>query len=798
MPSGEGTKPHHPAGKPLHNPQQHLDRSYEWEENYRRRVRTMNRDYVNPISTRIVDHHGRHDETSTPGTPQRTRRWATDGPLILENSNPSAWGSSPSAHDEVGLSQQRGQSLNLFFPTEDEVRARITYEVKHPSQLPIPSISSFTDDYQDLIGSSLGNTTKAMGRPNRNQTIVSSRNPSELADHHVSEPLIAPDRVVPKRHDYNFLKNSLIMFGDDTSNGTGLSEQELLHRKQKEEIKARFKAYKHQRNRMVTLPSTLLGRQQSSPGELRQGPRMERLSSNSVEREYQPPQAQGDIRRRRDVNPRVTESDPLKGQAREVRTTSNDIQNREQQKGVRWMINPSLSRSRSRSQSPVFDDNETGAFPSPYREVRRDRVDESRTSLQQDANTIGNTSGPDSAYVKQKRPTDPPSRRKQPVKDYDYSLDDSAGWDDQLAMKIMNVVHRPGDVRAHREVDVLETIHRNEESWPDPGMVSQLDDSEEAEDEEGLNGNQFGRFPSPDMKVLHYEKNRANIVEGNNPSSAFGSPSTPTTASMTYEASNDDMAAVFDPFQGPDPSTASSPTRRNRRGISRSIDDLLAATTTASTTPSSLPTTSGYATSTLLNNPPGLNMDEYAPNKPDAPATAVATSRDRAQIVTPNVRWSENLEQQRTPRRTMLQKPKSILRQSRIRSRRSGRTHSSAITRETNSFRSPVVTDKAMETSRFGLTTELDASFLGEDGRILSPITGDDGGIEVAMMSPTNYGASAFERNIPLEFQQAFAEDSKVREVGPRADDTKMFSHSTLFADSRIISERFHLHTLNS
>jgi hypothetical protein len=611
---------------------------------------------------------------------------------------------------------------------------------------------------------------------------------SGMVDPYVSEPPPAPERIAAKRHDYDYLKNSLIMFGDEASWGTGLSEQELLHRKQKEETKAKFRAKKNQRNRIVSLPSSLLGRQQQL--QRRNQGSGERLSSspNTVEREYEPPPPQIGMKRHpvgRNINPRmrVSSPDPPADQARKQNTVRFHAA---EQAGPRKII--SSSRSSSQSQSPARDENESGVIPSPPRPVHSATINTQKAGSQ-DVTLVDNLNGSNFMFVAHKRPMDPPSRKQEPVMDYDYSVDDSAGWDEEFAMQLMNVLPRPSETTTRRDVGETHATYDNEEEWPDPGMVSQLDESNEMGGEEGYgrNGrNQKGWFASP-MAQRGYKAQAKHVSQRlGNDFAAYASPATAATASMTFEASRD-MSTDFDPFQAPDPvatvdvgspnrpygqepnaSFVSSPSRQSRSEISRNIDDLLAATA-PSPAPTSFNTRSGYSPSALLNNPPGLNMDEYAAHKPDAPATAFATPRGQGlsqnnpshmsvtEFLSPNVRWSENLEQQQTPRRTIMQQPKSILRNSRIRHRVIAMAGFATDQKQRHMVRSPGVIEKPVSRGQYIAENAVDIGFIGEDGRSLSPITSVDGKIEVVLSTPDVDVTSAFERNIPQVFQQAFA-----------------------------------------
>jgi len=91
----------------------------------------------------------------------------------------------------------------------------------------------------------------------------------------------------------------------------------------------------------------------------------------------------------------------------------------------------------------------------------------------------------------------------------------------------------------------------------------------------------------------------------------------------------------------------------------------------------------------------------------------------------------------------------------------------------------------------------VDVSFMGDDGRSLSPIASVDGEIEVALSTPATYNAFPFERNIPPAFQRAFSGETVVRMIAEfRIDDSRKFAHYNRLERQRIVSGKYHLHTL--
>lgn len=690
----------------------------------------------------------------------------------------------------VNLSEHRAQRLNMFYPTDDEVRARVTYGTQYPSQLPKPMTeSSYPDQYggRDQAFSS----AHTMGSfPRRRPTPATQRTSAGIVDPYASEPMQAS----PSRHDYEYLKNSLIMFGEEASMGTGLSEQELLQRKRKEDTKAKFKAKKNHRSRIVNLPSSLMGRQQQL--ERRKQGHAERSSTSplTVEREYEPPPPQIGVKRRPEdpnVNPRmyIAVQGPPANKSLSKPHQQNSASKGSAPHGRRWQVIPSLSRSRSRSQSP---ENNSGAFPVAS---RRDLTQATEGQPEQKFRAAGSE---DVSYFKEmdkKRSVDPPSLQKQPVMDYDYSIDDSAGWNDESAF-IANANLPPmSETSTRSEVGGTEALYGIEEDWPDPGMMPELDESEDTSVQGSYGRSQNGHErPGYNRKGQTTPSKRAPL-----------SLPTIAAASTTY---HNDGSSNFDPFQGPDPFTTQTPTQkfpgstrmttsRTTRGeISRSIDHLLAAT--ASSPPSHLPYIKNptHAPAALLNNPSGLNMEEFIPHKPDAPAATPSTpygdknsqkktSPTSVMGLSPNVRWCDDLEQQPTPRRSVVHRPKSIL--------RSNRAWSSPVTNGTD-LRAHTMTrhvepyEEPVAKGQYIADNPSDIGFVGDDGRSLSPIDSFD--VERDEFQPGLIGsnASVFSRNIPSEFQQAFMGVSGVSNTDHAihlflAD---YFSHIILFTCHRI------------
>ncbi len=223
-----------------------LDNSSLWEENYRQRVRKMTRDYVNPNSTRLS--HKR--SLSADSRPQYN-----NGRVYKDN--PASSSSEQFNH--------RAQGLNVFYPTLDESRARVVYDAngpQFPSQLPKPV--SVDQTYFERTGRSLS-PSRSRGSRTKNGGSRIYQMPSGLVDPFESSAGRLPSRqsvnptlvITPKRHNFDFLKDSLIMFGDEASSmGTGASQQELLQERDKEQTGTR-RNEKKERKRILNLPSTL-------------------------------------------------------------------------------------------------------------------------------------------------------------------------------------------------------------------------------------------------------------------------------------------------------------------------------------------------------------------------------------------------------------------------------------------------------------------------------------------------------------------------------------------------------------
>ena len=232
------------------------DASHQWEEDYRRRARLMTRDYVNPNSTRLTHHRRSRSADARPQyrTPQRIY----DDPPDFN-----------SAASELSI--HRAQCLDIFYPTNDESRARVLYDTRGSevsSQLPKP-IGLYQLDSLEQFGQSSAASSSFRERNGWRNGNRAPMTPSGMVDPYGvqsldvrrSTPHIQSLNSVPvtwKRHDYEYLKNSLIMFGEEeaSSMSTGLSQQELLDRRRREHTAARRKE-KKQRKRIVNLPSSL-------------------------------------------------------------------------------------------------------------------------------------------------------------------------------------------------------------------------------------------------------------------------------------------------------------------------------------------------------------------------------------------------------------------------------------------------------------------------------------------------------------------------------------------------------------
>jgi hypothetical protein len=255
----------------------------QWEEDYRRRARLMTRDYVNPNSTRLTHQRSRSAD-SRPQYRTSIQKPYHEAPKIKATSS--------------DLSNHRAQCLNMFYPTTDETRARVMYDPtgpQFPSQLPRP-VGVYQSDHErsgrSLSPASHGGSSHGRGGSRTPQIPSGMMDPYGMSLH--AQRSAAPSSqnsrsapITPKRHEYDYLKNSLIMFGEEGSSmGTGLSQEELLERKRKEQTTARRKEMK-QRKRIVHLPSSLFpphSNRQRQPNSSR-----ERDQDNYQEEEYEPP-----------------------------------------------------------------------------------------------------------------------------------------------------------------------------------------------------------------------------------------------------------------------------------------------------------------------------------------------------------------------------------------------------------------------------------------------------------------------------------------------------------------------------
>ena len=233
-------RPSNQSGSPIYPGL--MDTSLTWEDSYRQRARNMTRDYVNPNSNRLIQRPRR--SRSADARPQY-RRSALEVPGIRATSSSE-------------LTSHRSQVLNMFYPTTDETRARVTYDTtgpQFPSQLPKP-IGIYRADFEQT-GRSLSPPNYRESSPSWSGSRMSRTPPGMVDPYETSTVQYSSQTPNSKPQTYDYLKNSLIMFGDEESSmGTGLSEQELLQKKRRDQTTARRKA-KKQRNRIVNLPSSL-------------------------------------------------------------------------------------------------------------------------------------------------------------------------------------------------------------------------------------------------------------------------------------------------------------------------------------------------------------------------------------------------------------------------------------------------------------------------------------------------------------------------------------------------------------
>lgn len=236
-----------------------------WEENYRARARAMTRDYVNPNSTRLSHQRPPRADSRPQYNPQN---YAASATQIKTNPPP-----------RVGC-------FNIFFGAEDESRPRIdfdqTYISNYPSQLPrtrgaqeiqygrpgrsISQESSYREGGGRMRSRSAGPGPRPpSGRvdpykspsfsPPRNSFDALQRSVFTFNQSNSSSTRLSAARVDP-------LRDTLLMFGEEqSSNGTGLSQQELLQRKEREKAVALRKENKQRhspnRKKVVNLPSSL-------------------------------------------------------------------------------------------------------------------------------------------------------------------------------------------------------------------------------------------------------------------------------------------------------------------------------------------------------------------------------------------------------------------------------------------------------------------------------------------------------------------------------------------------------------
>lgn len=220
-----------------------------WEENYRRRARTMTRDYVNPNSTRLSHRRSR----SADSRQQYSNRSNNNG---RSRTNPPSYNFNPPAHQNP-----RAGCMNLIYPTEDEGRVTVAYDTSNQSLSQIPKpIAIYEGEDEDRTGRSLSRNSPSVNRTSRSQSPRRRPvTPSGIIDPYASGISSATKpRMRAQHHDYDHLKNSLIMFGDEPSSmGTGLSQEELLKRRDKEHVRETKKRGSPNRKRLVNLPTSL-------------------------------------------------------------------------------------------------------------------------------------------------------------------------------------------------------------------------------------------------------------------------------------------------------------------------------------------------------------------------------------------------------------------------------------------------------------------------------------------------------------------------------------------------------------
>ncbi len=435
--------------------------------------------------------------------------------------------------------------------------------------------------------------------------------------------------------------------------------------------------------------------------------------------------------------------------------------------GPRWKIIPSLSKSRSRSRSPVrhmaSSEEKRGTASSTIRSTSS-VGHEYANSKPTDMGFMEGDSCDDCSTdykLDQRKPMDPPSHVIQ-ISTYDSMDAEPSQWDNNYEKRIENQSDGTTSYDGEGNTDMY-----GETPWTSPQYPEKFSP-----------GNQYAEERRESNLRSKLGSTRADFTPSKGSEGAFpdfSTPTTPLTASMTSESS--DFPSDFDPFtsklshsEQPMYDKASSSFLLFQRPeeyakqveATRNIDHLLPAMA------SKAKSKSAYATMSRLNNPPGLDMDFYAPSKPDAPATtSVASIADKStnqrfskvsptsilDFQNPFVRWSDNLEQLPTPRRETFEQPRSILRNS--------RTQQAIGTKEEGaSDESPCQTEtmhvSETKSSMGRLISKYPSSldFVDEDGHTLSPITSFEaaGGDQDI---PAAKNVTSFERNIPEEFQRA-------------------------------------------
>eukprot|EP00934_Nitzschia_sp_Nitz4_P001007 Nitzschia sp. Nitz4//scaffold375_size13900//7797//12027//NITZ4_008967-RA/size13900-snap-gene-0.5-mRNA-1//1//CDS//3329549648//1007//frame0 len=746
------------------------DSSLAWEKNYQQRARTMTRDYINPNSTRLSHRRSR----------------SADSRIQYYRSLQQ-----PSYRDETGPSDYRLGCINMLYPTQDESRATLSYDTGAPmyhSKLPRPSGMYVSESER------AGRSLSPPAYRSRKQGSHASRAPSGIVDPYD----MASSPGHHNLQNYEYLRNSLIMFGgeDQHSDGTGLSQEELLSRKHRDDAAARRRERRSRnspsRNRVVNLPPSLqtphANRQQqqrtlksvpppgSFPSTARQmspygqspEPSVYQTSSYgwgnnnspSYQHQYDPSAPQTPSRPRREHPRGPSSPDPPAKSEWNAETTETAhtpgskgwrtsmvqrIRSQSSSSGRRWNIIPSLSRSRSVSPG-------------------RQPVDPvgPRYSATKFATTPQPENDGDSGFavIPPKRSPDPPQILKSHSRSSDYSASS------QVTYPTENGGHRQyvsSSVGGSLDEDL--DVHHMAAQYLRTGREMVRNSSEST---------QMGRSRSSERSYTSVSKaaSQTSTTRQTGGASRHSQSSATGMATPRYKMEPKNYAKINarawvaqgnnvsaqNSMQNNNTSVSTTPSPAHPRQTSQSMDRFI---------------------SSSLNNPPGLNMGDFVtsaslaynastPQKQKVEGQTKTSPTSVMDMDGINSQWDTNSRSSPCRSTTSTsERPKSILRR-----------RNRGLLMECPSDETPTqakivrISDKPVSRGQYISENPSAMGFVDHHGRALSPILNgsfevDPNAQEITNQPMASQSIPTFEKNIPVQFQQAFIADNGAL----RADD---------------------------